>query len=158
MGDGITYVGLDVHKEGIVVAVAEDGVRGEAREIKPDCEHADGSGSVGGKVGRDGVKLRFRYKAGPCGYGIQPFVGARHECVVEAPSLIPKRPGNRVKTNRRDGVSLARLHRAGELTAVKVPDAEGEQRLDEPQRGYAAAIRAPRSRSPSSSRPARSDH
>ena len=74
---------------------------------------------LAGKLGRDGVKLRFCYEAGPCGYGIQRHLSGRgHECVVVAPSLIPKRPGDRVKTDRRDAVGLARLHRAGELTAV----------------------------------------
>ncbi len=79
----------------------------------------------------DGVKLRFCYEAGPCGYGIQRQLSARgHECVVVAPSLIPKRPGDRVKTDRRDAASLARLHRAGELTAVWVPDPGHEAMRD----------------------------
>src|SRR3984893_5370 len=64
------------------------------------------------KLSREGVKLRFCYEAGPCGYGIQRHLSARgHECVVVAPSLIPKRAGDRVKTDRRDAASLARLHR-----------------------------------------------
>ena len=70
------------------------------------------------KLGGEGVRLRFCYEAGPCGYGIQRYLSAHgHECVVVAPSLIPKRAGDRVKTDRRDAASLARLHRAGELTA-----------------------------------------
>ena len=68
--------------------------------------------------------LRFCDEAGPCGYGIQRQLSALgHECIVVAPSLIPKRSGDRVKTDRRDAASLAKLHRAGELTAVWVPDA-----------------------------------
>lgn len=60
---------------------------------------------------------------GPCGYGIQRHLSALgHGCVVVAPSLIPRRPGARIKTDRRDAVNLAKLHRAGELTAVWVPD------------------------------------
>jgi transposase len=79
------------------------------------------------KLGGAGVRLRFCYEAGPCGYSIQRQLStAGHECVVVAPALIPKRAGDRVKTDRRDAASLARLHRAGELTAVWVPDAGHE--------------------------------
>ena len=77
------------------------------------------------------MSLRFCYEAGPCGYGIQRQISASgHECVVVAPSLIPRRPGDRVKTDRRDAASLAKLHRAGELTAVWVPDARHEAMRD----------------------------
>ena len=83
------------------------------------------------KLAGDGVRLRFCYEAGPCGYGIQRQLStAGHECVVVAPSLIPKRAGDRVKTDRRDATSLARLHRAGELTAVWIPDAGHEAMRD----------------------------
>ena len=83
------------------------------------------------KLGGDGVRLRFCYEAGPCGYGIQRQVSASgHECVVVAPSLIPRRAGDRVKTDRRDAAMLAKLHRAGELTAVWVPDARHEAMRD----------------------------
>src|SRR6266851_3556757 len=83
------------------------------------------------KLGVDGMTLRFCYEAGPCGYGIQRRLSAQgHECVVVAPSLIPKRAGDRVKTDRRDAASLAKLHRAGELTAVWVPDARHEAMRD----------------------------
>ena len=77
------------------------------------------------------MRLRFCYEAGPCGYGIQRHVSTHgHECVVVAPSLIPRRAGDRVKTDRRDAASLARLHRAGELTAVWVPDLGHEAMRD----------------------------
>jgi transposase len=67
--------------------------------------------------------LHFCYEAGPTGYGLyRQILTLGHACVVVAPSLIPRRPGDRVKTNRRDALSLARLLRAGELTAVWVPD------------------------------------
>jgi transposase len=119
VGDRITYVGLDVHKEGIVVAVAEGGIRGEVREYGRIANTAGALDRLMRKLGGEGVGLRFCYKAGPCGYGIQRHLSAhRHDCVVVAPSLIPKRAGDRVKTDRRDAASLARLHRAGELTAV----------------------------------------
>src|SRR5215472_2568689 len=78
-----------------------------------------GSQRLAGKLGQEGTEPRFCYEAGPCGYGIQRQLSAsKHQCIVVAPSLIPKRPGDRVKTDRRDAASLARLHRAGELTAV----------------------------------------
>jgi transposase len=127
MGDRITYVGLDVHKEGIVVAAAEGGIRGEVRDYGRIANTAGALDRLVRKLGREGVKLRLCYEAGPCGYGIQRHLSARgHECVVVAPSLIPRRAGDRVKTDRRDAASLARLHRAGELTAVWVPDAGHE--------------------------------
>ena len=131
MGDRITYVGLDVHKEGIVVAVAEGGLRGEVREYGRIANTAAALDRLVRKLGGTGVRLRFCYEAGPCGYGIQRHLSARgHECVVVAPSLIPKRAGDRVKTDRRDAVGLARLHRAGELTAVWVPDVGHEAMRD----------------------------
>ncbi len=71
--------------------------------------------------------VHFCYEAGPTGYGLYRLIRSLgHECVVVAPSLIPRKPGDRVKTNRRDAVSLARLLRAGELTSVWVPDKSHE--------------------------------
>jgi len=131
MADRITYVGLDVHKEGIVVAVAAGGLRGEVREYGRIANTSTALDRLLRKLGGDGVSLRFCYEAGPCGYGIQRQVSATgHECVVVAPSLIPRRAGDRIKTDRRDAASLARLHRAGELTAVWVPDARHEAMRD----------------------------
>ena len=112
MADRITYVGLDVHKESIVVAVAEGGLRGEVREYDRIANTAAALDRLMRKLGADGMALRFCYEAGPCGYGIQRRLSARgQECVVVAPSLIPKRAGDRVKTDRRDAASLAKLHR-----------------------------------------------
>jgi transposase len=131
MSDRITYVGLDVHKEGIVVAVATGGLRGEVREYGRITNTPAALDRLLRKLGGDGVMLRFCYEAGPCGYGIQRQISATgHECVVVAPSLIPRRAGDRVKTDRRDAASLARLHRAGELTTVWVPDARHEAMRD----------------------------
>jgi transposase len=127
MEDCITYVGLDVHKEDVVVALAEGGLRGAVRDYGRIVNTPAALARLVGKLDRDGVTLRFCYEAGPCGYGIQrQLAAAGHECVVVAPSLIPKRPGDRVKTDRRDAASLAKLHRAGELTSVWVPDAGHE--------------------------------
>jgi transposase len=131
MADRITYVGLDVHKEGIVVAVATGGLRSEVREYGRIANSPAALDRLLRKLGGAGVSLRFCYEAGPCGYGIQRGLSTQgHECVVVAPSLIPKRPGDRVKTDRRDAASLAKLHRAGELTAVWVPDARHEAMRD----------------------------
>jgi transposase len=76
-------------------------------------------------------KLTFCYEAGPTGYGLYRLITRLgHECQVIAPSLVPKKPGDRVKTNRRDALSLARLSRAGELTAVWTPDERHEAMRD----------------------------
>jgi transposase len=131
VGDRIRYVGLDVHKAGIVVAVAEGGLRSEVREYGRIANTPAALDRLMCKLGGEGVRLRVCYEAGPCGYGIQRHLSARgHECVVVAPSLIPKRAGDRIKTDRRDAAGLARLHRADELTAVWVPDARHEAMRD----------------------------
>jgi transposase len=142
LGDRITYVGLDVHKDGIVVAVAEDGLRGEVRDYGRIANTPAALRRLVGKLGSHGVALHFCYEAGPCGYDIQrQLAAAGHDCVVVAPSLIPKRPGDRVKTDRRDACSLAKLHRAGELTAVWVPDA-GHEAIRDLVRARLDAVRA----------------
>jgi transposase len=85
-------------------------------------------------------RLAFCYEAGPTGYGLHRQITALgHDCAVIAPSLIPKRPGERVKTNRRDAVTLARLHRAGELTRIWVPD-PGHEAVRELVRAREAAM------------------
>ena len=130
MDKHITYIGLDVHKETIAVALAADG-RGEV------CAHGQISNTpaaltrLSSKLSQNGSVLRFCYEAGPCGYGIQrQLTAAGHDCVVVAPSLIPRKPGDRIKTDRRDAINLAGLHRAGALTAVWVPDAAHEAMRD----------------------------
>ena len=131
MQDRITYIGLDVHKDAVVVSMAEAGIRGEVREYGRIANTPAALDRLMRKLGDGGVRLRFCYEAGPCGYGIQRHLVAHgHECVVVAPSLIPKRAGDRIKTDRRDAASLARLHRAGELTAVWVPDPGHEAMRD----------------------------
>jgi transposase len=98
------------------------GKRGEVREHGKIANTASALSLVS-KLARGGHRLRFCYEAGPCGYGIQRQLNtAGQECVVAAPSLIPRKPGERIKTDRRDAVKLARSHRAGELTPVWVPD------------------------------------
>src|SRR5216683_3144872 len=116
MADRITYVGFDVHKESIVVAVAAGGLRGEVREYGRIANTATALDRLMRRLGGAGVRLRFCYEAGPCGYGIQRHVSTHgHECVVVAPSLIPRRAGDRVKTDRRDAASLARQQLSGFL-------------------------------------------
>jgi len=86
-------------------------------------------------------ELRFCYEAGPCGYGIhRQLTAASHQCVVVAPSLIPRKPGERIKTDRRDATKLAKLHRAGELTAVWVPD-QAHEAMRDLVRARQAAVR-----------------
>ena len=78
-------------------------------------------------MSQSGEALSFCYEAGPCGYGLyRDLTALGHGCEVVAPSLIPRKAGERLKTDRRDALMLARLHRAGELTAVWVPDQEQE--------------------------------
>jgi transposase len=92
--------------------------------------------------------VHFCYEAGPTGYGLYRLVTALgHDCAVVAPSLIPRRPGERVKTNRRDAVALAKLLRAGELTAVWVPD-EGHEAMRDLIRARSAAVETPFRQSP----------
>ena len=134
------FIGMDVSKDRHAVAVADGGRDGEVRyygEIDSD------GGCVRRfvrKLDRPGVRLRFCYEAGPTGYGLQRLIeGLGHECAVIAPSLIP-RPGERVKTNRRDAVKLARLNRAGELTEIWTPD-EAHEAMRDLVRAREAAVK-----------------
>jgi transposase len=123
MEQTIIYVGLDVHKDTIAVALADGSKRDEVREYGQIANTPSATKTLVGKLSHGGRELRFCYEAGPCGYGIQRQLTAMgHECAVVAPSLIPRRPGDRIKTDRRDAIKLAKLHRAGELTPVWVPD------------------------------------
>jgi transposase len=126
------YVGLDVHKETIAVAVAEPGraepiYRGEIANKHKTVEKLLAKLSAD----YDGGLLLFCYEAGPCGYVLyRQILGCGHDCQVVAPSRIPKAPGERIKNDRRDALKLARLLRAGDLTAVWVPDQEQERMRD----------------------------
>jgi len=93
------------------------------------------------RLAKSGRRLSFCYEAGPCGYGLHRLLtGSGHECVVVAPSLIPIKAGDRVKTDRRDARMLAKLHRAGELTALWVPDG-GHEMMRDLIRARATAVR-----------------
>ncbi len=130
MSEFSAYVGLDVHKETIAVAVAVSG-RGKAEsrgEIKHERKSLE---RLTRRLSPHGEVLDFCYEAGPCGYGLYRWIiEMGHRCEVVAPSLVPRKPGDRVKTDRRDALSLARQHRAGELTAVWVPGPEQEAMRD----------------------------
>jgi transposase len=119
----ITYIGLDVHKDTIAVALAEAGGDKDVREYGKITNTPTALKALATKLSRGGRQLLFCYEAGPCGYGIQRQSSlAGHECIVVVPSLIHRKPGDRIKTDRRDAINLAKLHRAGELTSVWVPD------------------------------------
>jgi transposase len=138
----ITYVGLDVHKDTIAVALAEAGAHKDAREYGKIANTPAAVNTLAAKLSRAGNELRFCYEAGPCGYGIQrQLTLAGHECVVVAPSLIPRKPGDRIKTDRRDAINLAKLHRAGELTAVWIPD-QAHEAIRDLVRTRLAAVRS----------------
>jgi len=120
------YVGLDTHKDTIAVAVS-DACGGKPRYYGEIANTPEEITKLAKKLNPDGEVLSFCYEAGPCGYGIYRQISKMgHDCSVVAPSLIPRKPGDRVKTDRRDSESLSRFHRAGELTAVWVPDQEQE--------------------------------
>jgi transposase len=123
------YVGLDVHKESIAVAVG-DAAGGAARFVGTISHDVPQLLKVLGRLGHQG-DLEVVYEAGPTGYGLQRvLVAAGYSCQVIAPSLIPRRPGDRVKTDRRDCVRLAELARAGELKPIWVPSPEDESIRD----------------------------
>lgn len=144
MKEFIKYVGLDVHKKTIDIVTADNGRDGEVRYY----------GTIGGdlaslekaikKIKTKGAILDFVYEAGPCGYEIYRHLSKMsYKCSVVAPSLIPKRPGDRIKTDRRDAEQLARLYRAGELISVYVP-LEEDEAIRDLIRGREDAIEARR--------------
>ena len=120
------YVGLDVHKETIAVAVARP-VGGEVTSLGVIEHRPAAVRNLLARLSRDGQVLELCYEAGPCGYGLyRTLTELGHRCCVVAPSLIPRKPGERVKTDRRDALTLARLLRSGDLTPVWVPGPEQE--------------------------------
>jgi len=122
----IKYVGMDVHKETIAVAIAKEG-RGDPAYYGEIPNTSEAIKKLIKKLASNGEKVSFCYEAGPCGYDVyRQLINLGQRCDVVAPSLIPKKSGDRVKTDRRDANTLTRLYRAGELTAVWVPDKEQE--------------------------------
>lgn len=127
----VLYMGLDVHAESISIATADSSRDGEVRtygRIPNDLRALD---TVLRKLGHPDRELRVCYEAGPTGFVIARHLAKRGiACLLAAPSLIPKGKGDKIKTDRRDALMLARLHRAGELTAVHIPDAIDESIRD----------------------------
>lgn len=135
-----SFVGINVAKLTNAVAIADAGREGEIRFFGEVEASVESMRRVIQRISAKFDRVHFCYEAGPTGYGLYRLIRSLgHECTVVAPSLIPRKPGDRVKTNRRDAVSLARLLRAGELTAVWVPD-EGHEAMRDLVRARAAAV------------------
>ena len=125
----VRFVGLDVHKESIAVALAESD--GSAPQLVGEIPN-DTAALVKmlRKLGKGGT-IRCCYEAGPTGFGLyRALREAGFDCIVIAPSLVPKQAGVRVKTDSRDAKKLARFLRSGDLTAIHVPDASTEAMRD----------------------------
>jgi transposase len=133
MKKSLLYLGLDVHASAVSIAVAEGTPGGEVRHYGSVSNCLSTLERTLAKIRRahPEAELRVCYEAGPTGFVIaRRLAQLGIDCTVVAPSLIPNRSGDRVKTDRRDAVKLARLHRAGELTAVHVPEATDEAMRD----------------------------
>jgi transposase len=132
VSDHAAYIGLDVHKDTIAIAIAEPGREQPVYE----GEIANSTSRIQRKIKKlseryGGEMLQFVYEAGPCGYGLyRQLTACGHQAQVVAPSRIPRDPAERIKTDRRDALKLARLARSGDLTPVWVPDAEQEAMRD----------------------------
>ena len=124
----IRFVGLDVHADMIAVAVAD--TDGDVRSLGTIPNRAESIRKLVKKLG-PADRLRVCYEAGPTGYVLYwQLTALGVPCAVVAPTLVPVKAGDRVKTDRRDALKLARCHRAGDLTAVWVPDAAHEALRD----------------------------
>jgi len=136
------FVGLDVHKNSIVIALADAGRDGDVRSYGTIDGDLEAVHKVVRKLQSKGSTLRFVYEAGPCGYGLyRSLTNKGFDCIVAAPSKIPRKSGDRIKNDRRDALSLARLHRSGDLTPVYVPTEEDEAMRDL-TRGREDAVKA----------------
>jgi hypothetical protein len=125
--NSIAYVALDTSKLHNAIAIAAEGRDGEVRYLGEIDNTPAATGKPVRKLAKRHAAVTFCYEAGPTGYGLyRQITGLGHECIVVAPSLIPQWPGDRVKTNRRDALSLAKQLRAGDLTAVWVPEPHHE--------------------------------
>lgn len=125
-----SFVGMDVHKETISISVAEDGRNGPVRFLGVIPNAADDVAKMAKRLSKHG-ELDFCYEASGCGYGIhRQLTALGHKCIVVAPSMIPRKPGERIKTDRRDSEKLAILHRSGDLTPVWVRDTTHEALRD----------------------------
>jgi transposase len=131
MEKNIIYVGLDVHKNTIDVAMADGRYRSQVRSYGKINNTPDALDKLLKKLQSGKSEFFFVYEAGPCGYQIHRHLTSKAiSCSVAAPSLIPRRSGSRIKTDRRDAINLARLFRAGELTCIYIPTKEDEAMRD----------------------------
>src|SRR5208282_126823 len=139
------FIGMDVHKDTIVVAVTATGDVGKATPYGTFPNTAAALEKLVKRLQQaGGGPLKFCYEAGPCGYGVhRTLTKMGEDCMVVAPSMIPRKSGERQKNDKRDAASLAVLHRGGLLTAVWVPDAAHEAMRDL-IRARLAAVRAVR--------------
>lgn len=134
------FVGIDVSKMRNAIAVADGERGGEVRYLDEIDATPESMHRLVKRLAAKHTHLQFCYEAGPTDYGLYRLItDLGHSCIVVAPSLIPRKPGDRVKENRRDALALAKLLRAGELTAVWVPD-EGHEAMLDLIRARAAAV------------------
>jgi transposase len=135
------YIGLDVHKESIAVAYALDERGADVVSLGAIGTRQCDIDKLIRKLESKGATLVFVYEAGPCGYWLYRYLtGQGFRCHVVAPSLIPRKPGDRVKTDRRDAATLARLMRSGDLSAIYVPEIHDEA-IRDLSRGREDALR-----------------
>ncbi|MBI3106814.1 MAG: transposase, partial [Candidatus Rokubacteria bacterium] len=119
------YVGLDVHKDSISVAYAPEDRGAQVVSLGAIGRRQSDIDKLIRRLESKGATLMFGYEAGPCGYGLYRYLtGTGLASQVVAPSLIPRKPGDRVKTDRRDAITLARLMRSGDVTSIYVPGIE----------------------------------
>jgi len=127
----VKFIGMDVHKKTITIAIIDQERQKQPRIYGSIANQPEALDKFCRKMVSTATRLHFVYEAGPCGYGIYRHLTEKgFDCMVAAPSMIPKKSGDRIKNDRRDATMLARLHRAGELTAVYVPDAQDEAMRD----------------------------
>jgi transposase len=145
MEQATRFVGMDVHKDTIVVAVTATGEVGKATAYGTFPNTGAALEKLVKRLRQAGSgPIKFCYEAGPCGYGVhRTLTKMGEDCMVVAPSMIPRKSGERQKNDKRDAASLAVLHRGGLLTAVWVPDAAHEAMRDL-VRARLAAVRAVR--------------
>jgi len=121
------FVGLDVHKDSIAVAYAPEDRSADATFLGPIGTRQADIDKLVRRLQSKAPRLVFAYEAGPCGYVLHRYLTRKGlDCLVVAPSLIPRKAGDRVKTDRRDALQLARLLRSGDLTPIYVPSVEDE--------------------------------
>ncbi len=127
----IKYVGLDTHKNSIVIAIADEKRDSEVRNYGTIPHTLEAVDKFIRKQVSENIELRCVYEAGPTGFGLCRYLrGNGVDCIVVAPSMIPKKDGDRIKTDKRDARNLARLHRAGELQEIYIPSREDEAMRD----------------------------